>query len=158
MTTFDSILLKLLPVQRLNNLRLSKASKENLKAEFTDELGRWWYTFQDEQDLPLIRLASQQTYLQYMAAGLTGKHFDEAMELLTECLAKQDIVKAGVVIHELKLVRNMDCLENGLQLEKKIGLMNKECQLLIKELDFKIEGENKEINLAILTILGGLYN
>jgi hypothetical protein len=57
MTTFDSILLKLLPVQRLNNLRLSKASKENLKAEFTDELGRWWYTFQDEQDLPLIRLA-----------------------------------------------------------------------------------------------------
>jgi hypothetical protein len=116
MALLDSILLKFLPVQRLNNLRLSKASKENLKAEFTDELGRWWYTFQDEQDLPLIRLASQQTYLQYMAAGLTGKHFDEAMELLTECLAKQDIVKAGVVIHELnetpKKVVNLHALVN----------------------------------------------
>jgi len=98
----DSILLKLLPIQRLNQVRLAKESKDGLKAEFKDELCRWWYTFNDEQDFPVIRLASQQTYLQYMAAGLTGKHFADAMELLTECLAKQDIVNAGVVIHELK--------------------------------------------------------
>jgi hypothetical protein len=102
MSLLNSLLLKILPIQRLTELQRAKESKGKLRYEFTDELNRKWYTFNDEKDLPLVRLASQQTYLQYMAAGLTGKHFNDAMDLLTECLAKQDIVKAGVVIHELK--------------------------------------------------------
>ena len=95
-------LLKLLPMQRLINLRNAKNSKGKLKAEFTDENGRWWSTFSDEQDMPLIRLAAIQTHMQYLASGLTGQTFNAAMELLTECLAKNEIVNAGVVIHDLK--------------------------------------------------------
>lgn len=102
MTALDSILLKLLPIQRLNDLRLAKASKGALKAEFKDDKGRWWYTFADGQDMPLARLAEQQTHLQFLAAGLTGQSFKDAMDVLTECLALQDIVKAGVIIHDLK--------------------------------------------------------
>jgi len=102
MNLLQNILIKVLPMQRLIDLRNAKNSKGKLKAEFTDENGRWWYTFSDEQDVPLIRLAAQQTHLQYLASGLTGKTFGDAMELLTECLATQDIVKAGVVIHDLK--------------------------------------------------------
>ena len=102
MNLFHTALLKLLPMQRLINLRNAKNSKGKLKAEFTDENGRWWSTFSDEQDMPLIRLAAIQTHMQYLASGLTGQTFNAAMELLTECLAKNEIVNAGVVIHDLK--------------------------------------------------------
>jgi len=102
MNIIHTALLKLLPMQRLINLRNAKNSKGKLKAEFTDENGRWWSTFSDEQDMPLIRLAAIQTHMQYLASGLTGQTFNAAMELLTECLAKNEIVNAGVVIHDLK--------------------------------------------------------
>jgi len=102
MNLINSILLKVLPMQRLIDLRNAKNSRGKLKAEFKDENGRWWYTFADEQDIPLIRLAAQQTHLQYLASGLTGQSFTDAMDLLTECLAKNEIVNAGVVIHDLK--------------------------------------------------------
>ena len=102
MNIIHTALLKLLPMQRLINLRNAKNSKGKLKAEFTDENGRWWSTFSDEQDMPLIRLAAIQTHMQYLASGLTGQTFNAAMELLTECLAKNEIVNAGVVIYDLK--------------------------------------------------------
>ena len=102
MNTIDKILIALLPMQRLENARKAKLSKGNLQFEFKDDYGRKWYTFRDKEDMPLSRLAEQQTHLQYLASGLSGEMFSEAMETLTECMANNDTVNAGVIIHDLK--------------------------------------------------------
>ncbi len=116
MNLFHTILLKALPMQRLIDLRKAKESKGKLQFEFKDENGRKWYTFSDEQDMPLARLAAQQTHLQYLASGLTGSMFKDAMDVLDECLSSGKIGNAGAVIHDLretpKKVLNLHALIN----------------------------------------------
>ena len=102
MKLLDKILIAVLPMQRLENARKAKLSKGNLQFEFKDDYGRKWYSFRDKEDMPLARLAEQQTYLQYLASGLSGEMFNEAMDTLTECLAKNDTVSAGVIVYDLK--------------------------------------------------------
>lgn len=89
-------------MQRLEDKRKAKLSKGKLQFAFKDGYGRKWYTFRDAEDMPLSRLAGQQTSLQYLASGLSGQMFKDAMETLTECLAKDDKVNAGVIVHDLK--------------------------------------------------------
>ena len=114
MTLLDNLLLTILPMQRLEDKRKAKLSKGKLQFAFKDDYGRKWYTFRDAEDMPLSRLAGQQTSLQYLASGLSGQMFQEAMETLTECLAKDDKVNAGVIVHDLKelpkTVLNLDTM------------------------------------------------
>lgn len=114
MNILDSILLAILPMQRLQDMRKAKLSKGKLQFAFQDDYGRKWYTFRDAEDMPLSRLAGQQTSLQYLASGLSGQMFKDAMETLTECLAKDDKVNAGVIVHDLKelpkTVLNLDTM------------------------------------------------
>lgn len=114
MSLIDNILLAILPMQRLENVRRAKLSKGKLEFAFKDSNGLKWYSFRDKEDVPLSRLAAQQTALQYLASGLSGQHFQDAMEALTECLAKDDKVNAGVIVHDLKelpkTVLNLDTM------------------------------------------------
>lgn len=114
MTLIDNLLLSILPMQRLEDKRKAKLSKGKLQFAFKDGYGRKWYTFRDAEDMPLSRLAGQQTSLQYLASGLSGQMFKDAMETLTECLAKDDKVNAGVIVHDLKelpkTVLNLDTM------------------------------------------------
>ena len=114
MNLLDSLLLSILPMQRLEDKRKAKLSKGKLQFAFKDDYGRKWYTFRDAEDMPLSRLAGQQTSLQYLASGLSGQMFQDAMETLTECLAKDDKVNAGVIVHDLKelpkTVLNLDTM------------------------------------------------
>ena len=118
MNLLDNILLAILPMQRLENLRRAKLSKGKLQFAFKDSNGLKWYSFRDKDDVPLSRLAAQQTALQYLAAGLSGQHFQDAMEALTECLAKDDKVNAGVIVHDLK-----ELPKNVLNLDTMISLI-----------------------------------
>lgn len=102
MNLLDRLAIAVLPMQRLENARKVLYSKANLEFAFKDNYGRKWYTFRDKEDMPVIRLAEMQTHLQYLASGLSGQHFSDAMETLTECIAKNDTVNAGVIIHDLK--------------------------------------------------------
>jgi len=114
MKLLDRILIAVLPMDRLNTVRNAKLSKGKLQFAFKDSNGLNWYSFRDKEDVPLSRLAAQQTSLQYLAAGLSGQHFQDAMEALTECLAKDDKVNAGVIVHDLKelpkTVLNLDTM------------------------------------------------
>ena len=102
MNLLDRLAIAVLPMQRLENARKVLYSKANLEFAFKDNYGRKWYTFRDKEDMPVIRLAEMQTHLQYLASGLSGQHYQDAMETLTECIAKNDTVNAGVIIHDLK--------------------------------------------------------
>lgn len=94
----------------------SKKVKEGLKAEFQDDNGRWYYSFRDEQDVPIARLAEAHTHLQYMTAGLSGETFDKVYTTLNELFAKGEIVKAGAVIADLidlnRKIINFDAIVN----------------------------------------------
>lgn len=116
MKLLDRLIIATFDVQRLFELQKAKATKAKLKAEFKDDLGRWYYTFQDDNDFPLSRTASQQTALQYLASGLTGKQFEDAMEALTVALANNNPIDAGAIIHRLtelpKTILNLDAIIN----------------------------------------------
>jgi hypothetical protein len=116
MKVIDRLILSTFDIQRLFELQKTKATKAKLKAEFRDELGRWWYTFQDEAEFPLSRTASQQTALQYLASGLTGKQFENAMEALTVAIANNNPIDAGAIVHRLtelpKTILNLDAIIN----------------------------------------------
>lgn len=105
--------------QRLSDWhRVNQAAnvRSGMVAEFKDDKGRWYYSFRDEGDVPITRLSEAHTHLQYMAAGLSSETWKQALETITVCLAKQDIIKAGVVINDLtdleKKIVNLDALVN----------------------------------------------
>ena len=105
--------------QRLSDWhRVNQAAqvRSGMQAEFKDDKGRWYYSFRDEGDVPITRLSEAHTHLQYMAAGLSAETWKQALETITICLAKQDIIKAGVVINDLtdleKKIVNLDALVN----------------------------------------------
>jgi len=105
--------------QRLSDwhrLNASKKVRQSMQAEFKDDKGRWYYSFRDEGDVPITRLSEAHTYMQYMAAGLSSETIKQALDTVTTCLAKQDIVRAGVVINDLtdleKKIVNFDSLVN----------------------------------------------
>lgn len=108
------VLVSLLPMQSLYDAWRAKESKGKLQFEFKDAFGRKWYTFRDSADIPISRLAAQHTALQYLASGLSGKMFSDAMDTLTECLAKNDSVMAGTIVYDLKelpkTVLNLDAM------------------------------------------------
>jgi hypothetical protein len=105
--------------QRLSDWhRVNQAAqvRSGMQAEFKDDKGRWYYSFRDEGDVPITRLSEAHTHLQYMAAGLSAETWKQALDTITICLAKQDIIKAGVVINDLtdleKKIVNLDALVN----------------------------------------------
>ena len=114
-----NLLIKLLGEERLSNIYRSYASKQikkGMKAEFQDDKGRWYYTFHDEADVPIARLAEAHTFMQFLAAGLSPDTFDKAYGTLTELFATKQFIKAGVVINDLtdlnKRIVNLDALVN----------------------------------------------
>jgi hypothetical protein len=114
-----NLLIRLIGEQRLCDLYRRHAAKQirqGMVAEFQDDKGRWYYSFKDPQDVPITRLAEAQTSMQFLAAGLTPDLFEKAMDTLTVCLAKSEIVKAGGVIASLtelnKRIVNLDAVVN----------------------------------------------
>lgn len=116
MKLIDSILTTVLPMERLINYRNAKLSKGKLDFAFKDNYGRKWYYFRDREDMPLSRLAEQQTHLQYLASGLSGDMFKDACNQMKECLSEGDSVSAGVILHDLqeipKKITNIEAMVN----------------------------------------------
>lgn len=116
MKLIESILTTILPMERLINYRNAKLSKGKLEFAFKDNYGRKWHYFRDREDMPLSRLAEQQTHLQYLASGLSGDMFKDAMVQLNESLAEGDFVNAGVIVHDLqeipKKITNIEAMVN----------------------------------------------
>jgi len=100
-------------LHRVNAVRNAKAG---MTAEFMDDKGRWWYSFNDEADVPISRLSFAHTHLQYLSAGLSAELFTKAMEQVTIALAHSDIVRAGAIISDLtdlnQKVVNLDAMIN----------------------------------------------
>ena len=114
-----SLLIKLLGEERLSNIYRTYAAKkvrQGMVAEFQDDKGRWYYSFKDPQDVPITRLSEAQTTMQFLAAGLSPDLFTKAMDTLTVCLAKADMLKAGAVVADLtdlnKKIVNLDAVVN----------------------------------------------
>ena len=114
-----NLLIKLLGEKRLSRIYREYASKQiktGMKAEFQDNNGLWYYSFKDEQDLPITRSSKSQTYSQYLSAGLNGEMFDEAYKQINELFAKGDHIGAGVIINDLKELKqnivNIDVIVN----------------------------------------------
>ena len=114
-----SLLIKLIGEERLSAIYRTYASKQvktGMSAEFQDDKGRWYYSFLDEGDVPVARLAESHTHMQYMAAGLSPEVWKEAYEKMTALYAKGEFVKAGVILNDLtdleKKIVNLDALIN----------------------------------------------
>lgn len=114
-----SLLIKLLGEKRLSNIYREYASKQiktGMKAEFQDNNGLWYYSFKDEQDLPITRSAKSNTYSQYLSAGLSGQMFEEAYDKFNELTAKGDHIASGVIINDLRELKqnivNIDVIIN----------------------------------------------
>lgn len=112
-------LIRLLGEERLSNIYRQHAAKkvrQGMVAEFQDDKGRWYYSFKDPQDVPITRLSEAQTTMQFLAAGLSPDLFTKAMDTLTVCLAKADMLKAGAVVADLtdlnKKIVNLDAVVN----------------------------------------------
>jgi hypothetical protein len=95
---------------------LAKQSKAKLQAQFKDDMGRWWSTFRDASDFPVSRLAAQQTQMQFLASGLTGKQMDDALSAVLDAWANNKLDVAGAIIQSLrelpKKVFNLHVLVN----------------------------------------------
>lgn len=100
-----NLLIKLIGERRLSKIYqryAAKQVKERLKAEFQDDEGRWYYSFRDDNDVPIERAAMTQTNRQYISAGLSGETIKQALSNINELYAKGEYVKAGVIIHDLQ--------------------------------------------------------
>jgi len=114
-----SFLVKLLGEARLSEVYRRYATKQirkGMKAEFQDDKGRWYYSFRDEQDVPITRLSETHTHMQFMASGLSPDVFNEAYRSIGVLFAKGQVIEAGVIINDLtdlsKKIVNLDALIN----------------------------------------------
>ena len=114
-----NLLVELIGERRLSEIYRRHAARqvrEGMKAEFQDGMGRWYYSFRDDGDIPIARTSAAHTHMQYMAAGLDAETWKKAMSTITELLAKSEIVKAGAVINDMtdleKKIINFDAVIN----------------------------------------------
>jgi hypothetical protein len=104
-------------VSRYNSILRSKieAEHKHLIPEFVDDEGRKWFTYA-KGEVPVLRMAKIKTYYDILNRGLSGQVIDECYETHNKCLAHGDIVGAGVVMHDMKQLKdhivNMDAFIN----------------------------------------------
>jgi hypothetical protein len=89
-------------IERQYRLLQVRNAKKNLQYEFTDEMGRKWYTYIDDGLMSMGRLAEQNTHLQYLATGLSGEQFTEAINTAFTLFDKGEHSKAGAVLIEIQ--------------------------------------------------------
>lgn len=103
-------------LSEIYRIELAKLSRNGLKAEFHDDHGRLWSTFQDDSDIPVTRMSEAHTHLQYLAAGVSAETLQKSLDAVSEQFAKGKMVEAGAILFNLtelgKRIVNFDALIN----------------------------------------------
>jgi hypothetical protein len=83
---------------------------ENLEMKFIDSNGKKYYSFSNDDDIPLLRKGRLETHLKELQMGLSSGNIDEILNYMERALNKgqsPDIAKIGHAIVEIRNRKNL---------------------------------------------------
>lgn len=113
------LVVKLFGEKRLSEIYRAHAAsqvKEGMELAFHDDKGRKWWQWKSEAALPPNRTADAQSHLEFMAAGLSAKTWEQVLDAVDVALAHGKVTEAGAILQKCrdlqKKIVNFDAMVN----------------------------------------------